>query len=82
METHPQSPFVGALTVKLTELNLPSGGVRAYVAQEAGDGVILGSVEAKRTTEEMQDSISVAARDAMSERQAREVAYPQAGGRS
>ena len=30
----------------------------------------------------MEDSITVAARDAMRQRQAREVSYPQAGGRS
>ena len=32
--------------------------------------------------EEMEDSITVAVRDAMRKRQAREVSYPQAGGRS
>ena len=39
-------------------------------------------MEAKRTAEEMEDSITVAARDAMRKRQAREVSYPQAGRRS
>ena len=80
--THPQAPFVGALTVGPPQLNLRPGEVRAYVAQELEDGVIQGWVEAKRTTEEMEDSIMVAARDAMRKRQAREVSYPQAGGRS
>ena len=39
-------------------------------------------MEAKRTAEEVEDSITVAARDAMRKRQAREVSYPQASGRS
>ena len=81
-KTHPQTPFVGALTVGPSQLILHPGKVRAYVAQESEDGVIKGWVEAKRTAEEMEDSITVAARDAMRKRQAREVSYPLAGGRS
>ena len=81
-KTHPQTPFVGALTVGPSQLNLQPGEVRAYVAQELEDGIIQGWVEAKRTAEEMEDSIMVAARDAMRKRQAREVFYPQAGRRS
>ena len=61
---------------------LRPGEVRAYVAQESEDGVIEGWVEAKWAAEEMEDSITVAARDAMRKRQAREVSYPQASGRS
>ena len=56
--------------------------MRAYVAQESEDGIIQGWVEAKKRAEEMEDSIPVAARDAMRKRQAREVSDPQAGGRS
>ena len=56
--------------------------MRAYVAQESEDGVIQGWVEAKRAAENMEDSITVAARNAVRKRQAREVSYPQAGGRS
>ena len=52
------------------------------MAQESEDGVIQGWVEPKRTAEELQNSINVAARDAMRKRQDREVSYPQAGGRS
>ena len=81
-KTHLQTPFVGALTVGPPQLTLRPGEVRAYVAQESEDGVIQGWVEVKRTAEEMEDSITVAARDAIRKRQAREVSYPQAGGRS
>ena len=81
-KTHPQTPFVGALTVGPSQLILRLGEVRVYVAQESEDRVIQGWVEAKRAAEEMEDSITVAARDAMRKRQAREVFYPQAGGRS
>ena len=80
--TNPQTPFVGALTVGPSQLILLLGEVRAYVAQESEDGVIQGWVEAKWAAEDMEDSITVAARDAMRKRQAREVSYPQAGGRS
>ena len=80
--THPQTPFVGAVTVGLLQLNLRPGEVREYVAQELEDGVIRGWVEAKWTVEEMEDSITVATRDAMRKRRAREVSYPQAGRRS
>ena len=80
--THPQTPFVRALTVGPPQLNLRPGEVRAYVAQESEDGVIKGWVEAKRTAKEMEDSIAVAARAAMRKRRAREVSYPQGGGRS
>ena len=80
--THPQTPFVGVLTVGPPQLNLCPGEVRAFVAQESEDGVIQGWVEAKRTAEEMENCITVAAREAMRKRQAREVSYPQAGGRS
>ena len=80
--THPQTRFVGALTVGPPQLNLCPGEVRAYVAQESEDGVIQAWVVAKRTAEDMEDSITVVARDAMRKRQAREVSYPQAGGRS
>ena len=55
---------------------LRPGEVRAFVAQELEDGVIQGSVEAKRAAVDMEDSITVAARDAMRTRQAREVSYP------
>ena len=78
-KTHPQTSFVEALTVGPSQLLLHPGEVRAYVAQESEDGVIQGWVEAKRAAE---DSITVAARVAMRKRQAREVSYPQAGGRS
>ena len=81
-KTHPQTLFVGALTVGLSQLILRPGEVRAYVALESEDGVIQGWVEAKRAAEDMEDSIMVAARDAMRNRQVREVSYPQAGGRS
>ena len=79
---HPQTPFVGALTVGPSQLILHPREVRAYVAQESEDGVMQGWVEAKRAAEDMDDSITVAARNAMTKRQAREVSYPQAGGRS
>ena len=52
------------------------------MAQEWEDVVIQGWVEAKWTAEEMEDSITVAARDAMGKKKAREVSYSQAGGRS
>ena len=52
------------------------------MAQESEDGVIQGWVEAKRTAEEMEDSITVAVRDAMRKRQDRKVSYLQAGGSS
>ena len=39
---HPQTPFMGALTVGPPQLNLRPGEVRAYVAQESEDGVIQG----------------------------------------
>ena len=81
-KTHPQTPFVGVLTIGLPQLNLRPGEVRAYLAQELEDGVIEGWVDAKRTAEEMENSITVAARDAMRKRQVREVSYRQAGGRS
>ena len=80
--THPQTPFVGALTVGPPQFNLRQGEVRAYVAQESEDGVIQGWVESKRMAEEMEDSIAVAAWDVMRKGQAREVFYPQGGGRS
>ena len=80
--SHPQTPFVGALTVGPPQLNLCPGEVRAYMAQESEDGVIQGWVEAKRTAEEMEDAITVAVRDEMRKRQDGEVSYPQAGGRS
>ena len=73
---------MGALTVGPPQLNRRPGEVRAYVGQESEDGVIQGWVEAKRMAEDMEDSIMVAVRDAMRKRQAREVSYPQAGGRS
>ena len=80
--SHPQTPFRGALTLGPPQLNLRPGEARAYVAQESEDGVIQGLVEVKRTAEEMEASITVAATDALRIRQAREVIYPQAGGRS
>ena len=80
--THPQTPFMGALTVGPPQLYLRPGKVREYVAQESEDGVIQGWVEANRMAEEMDDSITVAARDAMRKRQARKVSYPHASGRS
>ena len=82
MKTYPQTPFIGALTVGPPQLNLRPREVRAYVVQESEDGVIQGWVEVKRLVEEMEDSITVAERDVMGKRQAREVSYPQAGGRS
>ena len=81
-KTHIQSPFVGVPTVGPSQLNLRPGKVRACVAQESQDGVVQGWVEAKRMVEDMVDSITVAARDAMRNRQAREVSYPQASRRS
>ena len=81
-KTHPQTPFVGALTVGPSQVILCPREVRADVAQESEDGVIQGWVEAKRAAEDMEDSITVTARDVMGKRQAREVSYPQAGGRS
>ena len=74
--THPQTPVVGALTVGPPQLNLRPGEVRAYLVQESEDGVIQGWVEEKRTAEEMEDTITVAATDAMGKRQDREVSYP------
>ena len=56
--------------------------MREYVVQEMDAGVIHGWVEAERTAEGMEDSITVAARDALRKRQAREVFYPQAGWKS
>ena len=41
-KTHTQTPFVGALTVGASQLNLRSGEVIAYVEQESVDGVIQG----------------------------------------
>ena len=81
-KTQPHTLFVGALTVGPPQLNIRPGEVRVYVAQESEDGVIQCWVEAKRTVEEMEDSITVATRDAMRKRQAREVSCRQAGGRS
>ena len=81
-KTHTQTPFVGALTVGPLQLNLRPGEERAYVAQESEDGVIQGWVEEKRMAEDMEDSITVAARVALRKRQAKEVSYPQVGGRS
>ena len=54
------------------------------MAQELEDGVIQGWVEATRMAEDKENSITVAARDAITQRkrQAREVSYPQASGRS
>ena len=52
------------------------------MAQELEDGVIQGWVEAKRTAEEMEDSITVAVRDEMRKRQARLVSHLRAGGLS
>ena len=75
-KTHPQTPFVGALTVGPPQLNLRPGEVRALVAQECKDGVIQDWVEVERTAEEMEDSITVAARDTMRKRHARGVSYP------
>ena len=63
--TLPQTPFVEALTVEPGLLNLGQGEVRAYVAPESEDGALQGWVEAKRTVEEIEVSITVAARDAM-----------------
>ena len=37
-KTHPQTPFVGALTIGPPQLNLCPGEVREYVAQESEDG--------------------------------------------
>ena len=74
-KTHPQTPFVGALTVGPSQLILRPREVRAYVAQESEDGIIQGWVEAKWVVEDMEDSFMVAARDAMRKRQAREVSY-------
>ena len=82
VRTHLQTLFVGALTIRPPQLNQHPGGVRAYVAQETDAGVIQGWMEANRMVEEMEDSITVAARDAIRKRQAMEVSYPQAGGRS
>ena len=52
------------------------------MAQELEVGVTHGWVETKRAGEKMEDSITVAVRDEMRKRLAREVSYPQAGGRS
>ena len=73
---------VEALNVGLPQSNLFPREVRGYGAQESEDGVIQGWVEAKRTAEEMEDSITVVARDVMRKRQAMEVSEPQAGRRS
>ena len=67
-KTHPQTPFVGALTVGPSQLILFPGEVRAHVAQESEDGVIPGWVEEKRAAEQMDDSNTVAVRDAMRKR--------------
>ena len=64
-KTHPQTPFLGALTVGPPQLNLGPGEVGAYVAQESEDAVIQGWVEAKRTADEMKDSLTAAAWDAI-----------------
>ena len=81
-KTHTQTPFVGAMSVGPSQLVLRPGQVRVYVVQELEDGVIQGWVEAKWAAEDMEDYITVAMRYAMRKRQAREVSYPQAGGRS
>ena len=73
MITHSQTVLVGALTVGLPQLNLRPGEVIVYVVQESEDGAIQGWVEAKRTGEQNDDSIPVAARDAMRKRMAGEV---------
>ena len=52
------------------------------MAQESENGVIKEWVEGKRMAEEMEDSITVVARDAIRNRQGRKVSYPQAGRRS
>ena len=82
MKTHTQTPLVGALTIGSLQLSVRLGEVQAYVAQESEDGVIQGWVEAKRKAEDLEDSITVAVKDAMRKSQARELSYPRAGGRS
>ena len=79
---HPQTPFVGAQPVEPPQLNLCPGEVRAYMTQESEDVIIQGWVEAKRTAEEMKDSITLTPRDPMRNRHGKEVSYPQAGARS
>ena len=44
-----------------------------YVAEESEEGVIQGWVKAQRRVEEMQDSLTVSASDAVRKRQAREI---------
>src|SRR5437588_9283589 len=65
------TPFMDTLTVESAQLNLRPGDIPAYVAQKSPDGAIRGWVEAKRTANEMEDSITVSARDYMRKRQAR-----------
>ena len=67
-KTHPQTPFVGVLTEEPLQLNPHTGEVRANLAQESEDGVIQGRVEAKRTEQEMEGSITVAARYSIREK--------------
>ena len=82
-EASPQweTPLVGALTLGPSGLKLRSGEMRAYVAQESESGEVEAWVEAKRTADDMEDTITLAGtRDTMRKRQAREVLYPRAGG--
>lgn len=64
-DTYPQTLFMRVINVGSLLLNLLLGEVREYVVQELEDGVIQSWVEAKRIAEELNDSIIVAARDAM-----------------
>ena len=77
-----QTLFVGALGMGSLQPYLRTREIRAYVAPESKDVLLRGWVEAKSTEEDMEATITVAARSVMTKRQAREVSYPQAGGRS
>ena len=72
------SPMVGALIVGSSGWDLRPGETRSFVAQESEEGEVEGWVEAKRSADQMEDTITVGqgAQDTMRKRQARDVSYP------
>ena len=53
------SPMVGSLIVGSSGLDLRPSEIRAFVAQESEAGEVEGWVEAKRTVDQMEDTITV-----------------------
>ena len=73
---------MGVLIVGSRGLDLRPGEIRSFVAQESEEAEVEGWVEAKRTADQMEDTITMGpgAQDTMRKRQARDVTYPRAGG--